>query len=121
MRASLSSAYDPKLGDTVGSDVRVKTALSGGRRLDTSLDKKLNRSVLSDGHRESRNASVLTPRAERQKIMDYMEGLPYDKRYGFKPVKLLGQYNRESDLLMKPWKNAPTDPSVGRNTMIDFI
>ena len=90
MRASLSSAYDAKLGDTVGSEVRIKTALSGGRRLDTSYDKKLNRSVLSDGYRESRNASVLTPRAERQKILDYMEGLPFDKRYGFKPVKLLG-------------------------------
>ena len=65
MRASLSSNYDPQLGDTVGSEVRVKTALSGDkRRLDTSYDKR-QRSVLSDGYRDARNASVLTPRAER--------------------------------------------------------
>lgn len=50
-----------------------------------------------------------------------MEGLPFDKRYGYKPVKLLHQYNRAADNLAKPWKNAKDDPPMCRNTMIDFI
>ena len=50
-----------------------------------------------------------------------MEGVPFDKKYGYKPVKLLYQYNREADNLVKPWKNAKDDPAMCRNTQMDFI
>lgn len=50
-----------------------------------------------------------------------MDSLPFDKRYPSKPVKLFGQYNRESDNLTQKWKNNADDPSIGRNTMIDYI
>ena len=56
-------------------------------------------------------------------IIDYMENLPDDKRYGFNPVKLFGLYNREGDNTSTKWVNTKhrDDPSIGRNTMIDFI
>ena len=64
---------------------------------------------------------TLTPRSQRLKIIDYMESIPFEKRYHVRPIKLLDQYKREADNLTQAWKNAKSDPPMCRNTMIDFI
>lgn len=130
-----SGSYQPNGvldGADKGDNVRIRFNQSMNVKPNTanadsiSVDRHNTRSLMirdrkTQCHTQPVSVGEMTPRAKRQHIIDYMEALPFEKRYPSRPLKPLDMYNRAADNMQKEWKNCKGDPQIGRNTMIDFI